>query len=362
TWLVGTISGFVGAFLAAIVLLATGMVGTPAAVIDTGPSRAPTNRTDPPAKVLPTGITALLSQVFPSIVGITVNGPSGVLYGSGVLMGENVGDWSYLVTDTYLFAAAGSQSQVQVTTDWGQTANGDVVATDPELGIALVKAVLLPVSEAASDGADIGSVGGVQTGEEVFAVGSRPMAASTSVSAFTAGYMNDTLVYLPPSGDANAVFSMLPANLSVDSPDYGGAVVDASSGLVLGITSQVPNTPDGLTYVVPIDTVVAVVSQMMKTQQAGPVPWLGVLQATDIANGIQVESVGTGSPVARAGVQDNDVIISLDGRSIATVGAMIAWLSNARPGQVMSIGWLHNGHLRSAVLTLGAQPTSAAQS
>ena len=91
---------------------------------------------------------------------------------------------------------------------------------------------------------------------------------------------------------------------------------------------------------------------------------INVLQATDLTNpdGIQVESVGSGSPVARAGVADNDVITTLDGRSVATVGELIEWLSTARPGQVMSISWLDDDHRHSAVVTLGNQPASAVQS
>jgi S1-C subfamily serine protease len=153
---------------------------------------------------------------------------------------------------------------------------------------------------------------------------------------------------------------MLVANISVVSPDYGGAVVD-SDGNVLGITNQVPGTPDWLTYVVPIDTVMAEVSQMMKGGQPGSYPWLGILQATDISSpaGIQVETVGSGSPVAKAGVVDDDVVTALDGRNVSTVGSLIEWLANAKPGQVMSVSWLHNGRRHSADLTLGTQPASA---
>jgi S1-C subfamily serine protease len=306
----------------------------------------------------------MLGMVSPSVVGITVNGPSGVQVGSGVLVGNTIGDESYIVTDYYPFSVAGSGAQVQVTTDWGQTVNGSLVGTDPESGIALVKAPLTPVAKATADGANVSSVANIQTGEAIFAVGSRPMAASMNVSNFAPGYIDDTLSYLAPNnGASSAMFSMLVANISVAAPDFGGAVVDASGNL-LGLTNQVPGTQDGLTYVVPIDTVMAEVSPIMKDGQAGPYPWLGVLQATDLTNpdGIQVESVGSGSPVARAGVADNDVITTLDGRSVATVGELIEWLSNARPGQVMSISWLDDDHRHSAVVTLGNQPASAVQS
>jgi S1-C subfamily serine protease len=250
---------------------------------------------------------------------------------------------------------------LQVTTNWGQTANGYLVGTDLFSGIALVKSVLRPVARAVSDAANVGSVANVQTGEAVLAVGSLPMAASANESAFSSGYISDTMAYLAPSnGASNALFSMLVANISVVSPDYGGAVVD-SSGNVLGITNQVSGTPDWLTYVVPIDTVMAEVSQMMKGGQPGSYPWLGILQATDISSpaGIQVETIGSGSPVAKAGVVDDDVVTALDGRNVSTVGSLIEWLANAKPGQVMSVSWLHNGRRHSADLTLGTQPASA---
>jgi putative serine protease PepD len=359
-WLVGTISGFMGALASAAILLATGTVGTTSVYDNNPPRTTAAPLTDPPAKLVPPNLIGLLGTVSPSIVGITVTGPSGVLNGSGVLV-DTVGDESYAVTDSALFTVSSSTTQVQVTTNWGGTASGHLVATDPFSGIALVKSVLLPVARASSDAANVGSVANVQTGEAVLAVGSLPMAASVNESAFSSGYISDTMSYLAPSnGASSALFSMLVANISVVSPDYGGAVVD-SGGNVIGITNQVAGTPDWETYVVPIDTVMAEVSGMMKDGQAGSYAWLGIMQATDLSSpsGIQVESVGSGSPVAKAGIVDGDLVTALDGRSVSTVGSLIEWLANAKPGQVMSVSWLHNGHHHSADLTLGTQPTSA---
>ena len=364
TWLVGVVSGFVGAVVCASVLLAAGLVGTQPVVVPTTRATPPT--TDPKPSGISPDLIGLLGMVEPSIVGVTVNGPSGVENGSGVVVeAPTSGDESYIVTESTLITEAGLSSQVQVTTNWGYVQNAKLVATDPASGIALVKAVL--PSDVGT--ANLGSVSNIQTGEEVVSVGSLPLAASDNQSAYALGYINDTLSYIQPvNGAANALFSMLVANLPVVTTDYGGAVVD-SAGNVLGITNQVPGTPDNLTYVTPIDTVMAEVSQMIKGGQAGAYPWLGLLQATDISGpgapglgargAVQVESVASGSPVAKVGVADNDVIMTLDGHSVPSVGALIEWLASARPGQVMTIGWLHNGHRRTASITLGSQPASA---
>jgi S1-C subfamily serine protease len=105
--------------------------------------------------------------------------------------------------------------------------------------------------------------------------------------------------------------------------------------------------------------------------QADVHPWLGILQATDIsgtgaqdlgvAGAIEVESVAVGSPAAKAGIADNDVVTAVAGHPAAatSVGALIAWLALAKPGWVVSVDWLHGGHRRQADITLGTQPATA---
>jgi serine protease Do len=167
------------------------------------------------------------------------------------------------------------------------------------------------------------------------------------------------------------MYSMLVADLSVDPSAYGGAIVD-SSGALIGIVNQVSNqlARPGLTYVTPIDTAMADMDGLIKAGgQATAHPWLGVLQATDIsgpgaqalgvAGAIEVESVAVGSPAAKAGVVDDDVITAIEGHPAASVGALIAWLALAKPGEVVSVNWLHEARHRQADITLGTQPVSA---
>ncbi|HUB71410.1 MAG TPA: PDZ domain-containing protein [Acidimicrobiales bacterium] len=368
-WFVGVISGLVGALLSIGLLLATGEIGSPPDVIRSTVTSTVT--TDPHSGGDVPGLIGTLGNVEPSIVGVTVNGPNGVETGSGVVVPPSVGNESYIVTEAGLFADTGSNTQIQVTTNWDYNATGSLVSFDQGSGIALIKAVLLPAKDV--NAANLGSVANIQTGEEVLMVGSLPEAASDNASNFATGYINDTLSFIPPvNGSSDAIFSMLVANFSLPqgSPDFGGAIVD-SNGNVLGIADYVESASGGQTYVyvTPIDTVMAEVTAMIKEGQAGPYPWLGVLQATDLSGpgaqsfnlsgGVQVETIAVGSPVAKAGLQDNDVISSLDGHSLPSVGALIEWLANAKPGQVVTIGWLHNGHQRTAAITLGTQPLSA---
>jgi S1-C subfamily serine protease len=306
-----------------------------------------------------------LGSVAPSVVGLSVNGTQGVSSGSGVIV-MTEGQDCYILTDSALFSG-GSSSQVQVLSYWGQQKTGVLVGTDPSGGISVVRVVMDPIDPAVP-----GSVADVQTGGTIYSIGSPGVAGSSNGSEFATGSIDDSMSYLPPvEGAAGAMYSMLVADMSVDPSAYGGAIVD-SSGALIGIVNQVSSqlARSGLTYVTPIDTAMADMYGLIKAGgQATAHPWLGVLQATDIsgpgaqslgvAGAIDVESVGVGSPAAKAGIADNDVITAIAGHPAASVGALIAWLALAKPGEVVSVDWLHGGRHRQADVTLGTQPVSA---
>jgi S1-C subfamily serine protease len=368
-WFLGVVSGVVGALVCAAVLVATGAVGTPPTVVpfkpaSTVPVHSSTSQSQP-------GATAVLPQVVPSVVGLSVNGAQGVVSGSGIIV-STTDQYCYVLTDSALFQEAGPNSQVQVVSSSGQQKAGYLVGTDPSAGIAVVRVVFLPLNSQST--VDLGSVANAQTGEEVFSVGSPFMAGSSNGSYFADGYLIDTSSYLQPvNGASDAMFSMLVADISVDNSAYGGALVDAS-GDVIGITNPVtgPLARPGLTYVTPIDTAMADVSAMIKYGKPAPHPWFGVLQANDVSGSgladvstsdvVQVDTVASGSPAAKAGIADSDLITSVAGKSTSSVGELIAWLANAKPGQVVSVYWLHNGKQRQADITLGSQPASASPS
>ncbi len=368
-WFLGLIAGVVGALICTAVLVATGAVGTqPAALPVTTTAPVVATRT---ATATQPGATAVLPQVEPSVVGLSVNGAQGVESGSGIIV-STTNQYCYVLTDSSLFQEAGPNSQVQVVSSSGQTKAGYLVGSDPSSGIAVVRVVFLPLNSQST--VDLGSVANIETGEEIYSVGSPFMAGSSNGSYFADGYIIDTSSYLQPvNGASDAMFSMLVADISVDTSAYGGALVDAA-GDVIGIANPVtgPLARPGLTYVTPIDTAMADVSSMIKYGKAAPHPWFGVLQANDVSGAglphasssgvVQVDTVASGSPAAKAGITDGDVITSMAGKSTSSVGELISWLADAKPGQVVSVAWLHNGKPRQADITLGNQPASASPS
>jgi S1-C subfamily serine protease len=366
----GLVSGIVGALICVAVLMATGAIGKSSAVV-TVAATTTTLSAAPRATDSQPGASAVLPQVVPSVVGLSVNGAQGVESGSGIMV-STTDQYCYVLTDSTLFQEAGPNSQVQVVSSSGQTKAGYLVGSDPSAGIAVVRVVFLPLDSQST--VDLGSVANAQTGEEVFSVGSPFMAGSSNGSYFADGYLIDTSSYLQPVNDASdAMFSMLVADISVDSSAYGGALVDGA-GDVIGITNPVtgPLARPGLTYITPIDTAMADVSSMIRSGRPAPHPWFGVLQANDVSGSglphvnapgvVQVDTVASGSPAAKVGIADGDVIVSVGGKATSSVGELIAWLADAKPGQVVSVSWVDGNKARQADVTLGTQPASASPS
>ena len=360
-WFVGVTSGVVGALLASGILLMSGVTDNnlnltvPTTVLGSAP----------PTTASPSA-TPLLDYVSPSIVGLSVTGDQGTVFASGVIVDSSV-QYAYILTDSALFAGAGSGPQIQVMVS-STIRSGSLLAVDPAAGIAVVRSAVSPVRTA-----DLGSVGGLQTGDGVYAIGSAWAAAAYpngSGNYFGIGEINDTLNYLPPvNGATYGLFSMLVADLSVDPSAYGGALCD-DTGKVIGIldpASAELNKP-GVTYVTPIDTAMEELYPLITTGHPVPHPWLGVMQASDAttttsqggteAVGVSVASLAPGSPAAKAGIQENDVLSDIDSTPIPSTGVLISYLDSAKPGQVVKVTWLHNGLLRHADLTLGVEPAS----
>jgi len=360
-WLVGLVSGVVGALLAGGILVLTGATansGSSAPPI-TGPA---TTSAPPSGAASPPNAISIWASVSPSIVELKVAGDQGTEIGSGVIV-ESAGQYAYVVTDSALFSEAGP-GPVQVISDRARP--GSLLGADPSAGIAVVRASMGPVHPA-----NVGSVAELQTGADVYAAGSALAAqASGFGSYFTAGDVDDTLDYLQPvNGATIGLYSMLVANLSVDPSAYGGALVD-DTGKVIGILDPASSQMGrpSVTYVTPIDTAMEELGPLVATGRPSAHPWLGILQATDAAvrsgpdgttSGVSITSLAPGSPAARAGVVDDDLLTALNAVSTSSTGVLISFLSSARPSQVVKVAWLHDGRSHEADVTLGTQPPSA---
>jgi S1-C subfamily serine protease len=72
-----------------------------------------------------------------------------------------------------------------------------------------------------------------------------------------------------------------------------------------------------------------------------------------VEEGALVQSVSEGSPAARAGLREGDVIVELDGKPIRTVEDLYSVIREREPGQRVELMIVRDGARRSVDVTLG---------
>ncbi|MBF0252729.1 MAG: sodium-translocating pyrophosphatase [Candidatus Omnitrophica bacterium] len=80
------------------------------------------------------------------------------------------------------------------------------------------------------------------------------------------------------------------------------------------------------------------------------------------SNGVLINSVVSDSPADNAGLERGDVIISVDGKDIATIADLKAVLADEKPGDRIRIAYIRKGVTKSTYLVLGEVPIAAQSS
>ncbi|RYE08872.1 MAG: serine protease [Hyphomicrobiales bacterium] len=222
--------------------------------------------------------------------------------GSGVVIGEN----GLVLTIGYLITEA---EEVWLTTHDGRVLAAHPLAYDQETGFGLVQA-LGPLDLPAIE---LGDSSAAKLGDSVvFAdgIGGSVTAAIVGKQEF-AGYWEYLL--------DEAIFTA-PAH-----PSWGGAAVIGADGKLIGIGSlrlQMMRSGDvtDINMAVPIDLLRPIFDDLMTRGQPNrpPRPWLGVFSAEN--NGeVIVMSVADGSPAAKAGLQQGDIISDVRDGEVASL-------------------------------------------
>lgn len=228
--------------------------------------------------------------------------------GNAILIDED----GLLLTIGYLIVEA---TDVVVSDDAGHPVPAQVVGYDHETGFGLLRAVsslgLPPVEMASSaatlregDRAVVASQGGLEQALAARVAARREFAGSWE-------YLLDEAIFTMP----------LHPNWS------GAALLGAEDGQLLGVGSLfVQEANEGRTPVpgnmfVPIDLLTPILDDLITLghRRAPPRPWLG-MHTTEALGHLLVASVHDNGPAERAGIEPGDLIHSVEGDEIDTLG------------------------------------------
>ena len=135
---------------------------------------------------------------------------------------------------------------------------------------------------------------------------------------------------------------------------------------MIGINTAIVGGGTGIGFAVPSNLVKALVPELEKegTVTRG---WLGLgtqdLTAAiaeglglPVHEGAVVVNVDEGTPAARAGLRPDDVIVALDGKPVASAGALTRRVGVMHPGEQVTLTIYRDGQKQERKVTLGTRP------
>ena len=359
------------------------MGGLLGAVVGADSQRTVVEKFFPNGSVLakPQDIQEVLAKVEPAVVSINSEGGTGGVGGGAESAGSGmiITPGGEVLTNNHVIAGSTS---VTVTL-FGQTVAlpAHVLGADPSDDVALIQidhAGGLPTVRFADSAA-------TRVGDSVLAIGNAlALAGGPSVTEGIISAENRSLDAVNDDGQAESLTGLIQTDAAINPGNSGGPLVD-SEGQVVGMNTAVATDTSGnaptqnIGFAIPVDSVQPLLADLREGGTGGSAPsapapapvansaYIGVtvgpvtpalrgLDDLTPATGALIISVESGSPARRSGLRVNDVIVSLDGTTIAGPDDLTAAIHTHRPGDRVTLV-IYRGPVRLPVpVTLGARP------
>ncbi|MCE5186783.1 MAG: DegQ family serine endoprotease [Planctomycetaceae bacterium] len=274
--------------------------------------------------------------------------------GSGFIINPD----GYIITNVHVVNNAESIT-VQLTDD--QTMDASVIGIDPETDIALIKidAKNLPTLELADSDK-------VEVGEWVLAVGN-PFGLSHSVTAGIVSAKGRTGVGIAAYED------FLQTDAAINPGNSGGPLVNLDAQ-VIGMNTAIISRSGGnlgIGLAIPSNMVKYIYDQLLKEGEVvrgylgvsiqNLTPSLAKSFGVDPkTKGVLIPDVTEGSAAQKAGIQKGDIIVSIEGRKVASADELRNKVALYKPGTNVKLEVLRNGQEKTVTVAVGKRPSNLA--
>ncbi|MFH1142029.1 MAG: trypsin-like peptidase domain-containing protein [Chloroflexota bacterium] len=251
----------------------------------------------------------------------------------------------FVLTNSHV---AHGTSHLDVAFPNGATYQAEVVGDDPDTDIAVLRvgASGLPMLE-------LGDSDALRVGELVIAIGN-PFGLQATVTAGVVSALGRSL----RSQTGRLIDNVIQTDAALNPGSSGGPLVN-TLGQVIGMNTAIIQHAQGICFAVPINTAKWVSAALIKQGHVGR-GYLGIAAQTvhlQTANGqgqlsggvdgqesgVLVSAVASGGPAEKAGIQQGDLLIQLDGQPTPTIDHIHRLLTGESVGKDLQFAALRRG-------------------
>jgi Do/DeqQ family serine protease len=273
--------------------------------------------------------------------------------GSGVILDGKRG---LIITNAHVIANAGT---IKVTLQDEREFDAEIVGADPDFDLA----VLRIQSKALLPEVKMGSSDDLMIGETVIAIGN-PFGFSHTVTTGVISALDRSI-----RTDDRVFHQFIQIDASINPGNSGGPLLNIN-GELIGINTAIYAKAQGIGFAIPISKTRKIISDLIAHGEVIE-PWIGIIvQNIDAGlarylnvptkSGVLVRTVENGSPAAKAGTREGDIILALDNRKIASEDDFQSTMRNYSIGDKLNLKLRRNAESLTLSVVAGQFPMEKA--
>jgi S1-C subfamily serine protease len=290
-------------------------------------------------------VATVVERVGPAVVRVesVAKGRSHGGVGSGVII---AGD-GLVLTNSHVIGGA---KRVRLATENGET-EAQVLGDDSDTDLALLRAELASGTPAAT----LGNSKVLRRGQLVVAIGN-PLGFESTVTAGVVSALGRSL----RAQSGRLIDDVIQTDAALNPGNSGGPLV-ATTGEVVGINTAMISWAQGICFAVASNTAVFVLSEIVRhgrvrrshigiAAQTVPLARRLALALGAGPQAVRISGVEPDGPAASAGLQEGDMLLSLDGIAITGTDDLIRLLDAERIGRETSVSLMRDGKIERSSL------------